>query len=102
MRTGKLVFMVCGLSKSAHLFLAERYKDIFEIIGSVESTFGIRYPLNRYQLKGGTYADEYVQYIKTKTNTEVFFLGLRLQYGSEFVWTKEEMEEQMQFLPAEE
>lgn len=94
-----------GLNPQAVAFLEEKevpqkvceccnclYPRNLEIIGNYEGMFGAKYPLNRHQLQDGTYADEFLQAAPWSSGP-MFFLGLRLQDGTEFKWSDTEVGE---------
>lgn len=60
--------------------------------GTFSGMFGNDYPLRSYPLKDGKYADEFLQCAPWSSGP-VHFLGLRLDDGTKFIWTNEEMDE---------
>ncbi len=63
-----------------------------EQIGFFYGMFDEKYPLRRLVLKDGRTADEFHQAAPWSSGP-VHHLGLRVSDGIEFVWTKEEIEE---------
>lgn len=67
-----------------------------KIIGHFDGMFGNGYPLHRYQLKDGRFADEYLQQVEFSSGA-VHFIGLRVAASSTtkevfFAWTNEAIE----------
>jgi len=54
--------------------------------------FMTQYPLYRHPLKGGRFAEEFLQTAPWSSGP-VHFLGLRVSDGTEFTWSEADMEE---------
>ena len=81
-----------SLSESASVFL-ERLEVICPccdrpLPGRQIGQFDGDFPLVRYRLTDGRYADEFLQ-VQSRL---MFFLGLRVSDGTEFRWTQEEID----------
>jgi len=94
-----------GLPAAAEKFLTEsrRPPRICQACGHVTETyiekyghfygmFGDQYPLHRHPLKGGGFAEEFLQTAPWSSGP-IHFLGLRVGNGDDFTWTEEDMEE---------
>ena len=62
------------------------------VIGTFEGIFGMSNPLYRYKLEDGSHADEFIQ-VASWSSGPCHFLGLRIDDGTELLWTDEEIEE---------
>ncbi len=60
-------------------------------IGHYVGMFDNEYPLVRYILRDGRAADEFLQ-TASWSSGPMFFLGLRVSDGTEYVWTQEEID----------
>lgn len=67
-------------------------ETFIEQCGTFEGMFGSEYPLRRYPLKHNKFADEFLQEAPWSSGP-VHFLGLRLEDGTEYTWTAEEIKE---------
>jgi len=65
-----------------------------ELIGTYTGMFMDEYPLHRHILKNGEVADEFLQCAPWSSGP-VFFLGLRIPDGTEFIWGAEEIDKWM-------
>jgi hypothetical protein len=63
-----------------------------EKIGTYRGMFDNKYPLYRHILKDGRTADEFLQ-CSPWSSGPVFFFGLRVSDGLQFMWSDEEMNE---------
>lgn len=63
-----------------------------EKCGTFSGGWGDEYPLHRHLLWGGKFAEAFLQCAPWSSGP-VHFLGLRLENGTEFRWTDEEIEE---------
>jgi hypothetical protein len=94
-----------GLPKSADKFLRENkrpphtcgtcghvIKSYHEKYDTFEGMFHTQYPLIRYPLKDGSFAEEFLQAAPWSSGP-IHFLGLRHADGTEFTWSDEEIEE---------
>lgn len=61
------------------------------VIGHYVGMFDSEYPLMRYSLIDGRYADEFLQAMLW-SNGPMFFLGLQVSGGQQFRWTQEEID----------
>lgn len=67
-----------------------------EHIGSFSGLCGEEFPLYRYSLVGGGWAEEYVQE-ECWDSGPVIFLGLRTQDGKRFLWDNETINKRVGF-----
>lgn len=94
-----------GLPKAASEFLRENEKPPetcvgcgrpfsreYKVIGKFHGMFMEEFPLHRRLLKNGSYADEFHQCAPWSSGP-CHFLALRLEDGTEFTWTDEEIED---------
>jgi hypothetical protein len=63
-----------------------------ETVSSYRTGWGDKDNLNRHYLKDGEFADEFLQVIEWSSGP-IYFLGLRLQNGTELTWMPEDIEE---------
>ncbi len=94
-----------GLSPAAEKFLKENQRPprvcescghvterYIKKCGTFPGMFMNSYPLFKYPLKRNRYAVAFLQAAPWSSGP-VHFLGLRLEDGTEFTWTEEEMDE---------
>lgn len=63
---------------------------ILQQVGSFTGMFDQEYPLFQHTLKDGCTADEFLQ-TSPWSSGPMFFLGLRVSDGREFLWAEEEI-----------
>ena len=78
-----------GLTVAARNFLKSVGINHKKVISTYSGMFGDKYPLYRYYLGNGCYADEYLQ-TDPWSSGPMFFIGLRV---SGFEWAEAEIQE---------